>query len=104
MPFKSDLTGKRIKNEADAIIVTIYDEIAAEFVNRYLKDLKELKGWWAAGKPNNGGAFEESDFEYAEITDEKKKICLTWKGQTFTFKDAKEAMKWYHEISKSKTK
>ncbi len=103
MLYRSDLTGKRIRNEADMVIVSFYDETAGEFVLRYLKDLKELKDWWLAGMPNKGGAFEESDFDHAEIINEKKKISLNWKGQTFVFTDVKEAKDWYNEVSKSKS-
>ena len=100
MPYKSDFTGDRIENENVMIVVTVWDAVAEKPVNRYVKDLVELKKWWVAGKPNNGGEIELSSHKHLEITDGKKKITLNWKNQTFVFANLNEATDWYNEVTK----
>lgn len=104
MPYNSDLTGKRIKNEDAMITVTVYDEVVKEHVNRHVNDLEELKKWWVAGKPSNGGKVELSSHKHVEISDQTKKIRVNWKNQTFVFANIEEVTDWHNEVTKSKTK
>ncbi|RLG32921.1 hypothetical protein DRN97_06245 [Methanosarcinales archaeon] len=102
MPYKSDLTGEIIINEDRMVTVTVFDSVNNEYVYRYLKDITELKQWWIAGKPHNGGKIEISSHKKEEIDDETQKITIEWNNQSFVFKDLAEVKDWYAAIQKSK--
>lgn len=101
MAYKSDLTGIRIVNVNAMVTVTIWDAILGKVVERYLKDIDQLKEWWLAGKPHKGGEIDVSSHEHKEITDETEKITVEWNNQTFAFTDLKEATDWHNKIFKT---
>ena len=100
MPYNSDLTGERIKNTDQMVTVTVYDEPSGEYVQRYLKDLAELKKWWLVGKPHKGGKIELSSHKHEEIDDETQKVTIKWNNQDFTFRNLAEAKEWYSAVKK----
>lgn len=103
MPYKSSFSGKRIKNEEAMTTVEVWDSVAGEVVEKYFNNLQELKDWWLLPepRPDLGGIIELSSYEHKEIDDEKKKVTISYKGQTFNFADETEAKKWYSVIAKT---
>jgi len=100
MPYKSDLTGELIKDESKMVVITMRDS-SNKLVTRYLANLNELKNWWLAGMPHAGGVVEMSSFSHEPIDDESQKISITFRDQSFVFRNLQELKDWFIHISKT---
>jgi len=103
MPYKSDLTGELIKDESKMIVITMRDS-SNQLVTRYLANLQELKKWWLAGMPHQGGEVEMSSYSHEPIVDESQKISITFRNQSFVFRNIQELKDWFVHISQSSKK